>query len=111
MSNMTKEEEAWVSAVVSLGCIVCLITNRGYVPGALHHFLSGGRRRGHLWSICLCDPGHHKNADPRYGEISRHPGDGAAFHARYGSEEFLYEVTQQGIIIAGRNNVIHRLEA
>jgi hypothetical protein len=45
-------------------------------------------------TIGLCDPGHHQGAPKSSGEVSRHPNK-AAFEARYGTEEFLLELTQR----------------
>lgn len=83
-----------MATITRLGCICCRMQGRGYVPAAVHHLLSGGVRKGHLFSIPLCDPGHHQGAPKSSGEISRHPNK-AAFEARYGTEEFLLELTQR----------------
>ena len=90
----TKAEREWMAAITRLGCICCRMQGRGYVPAAVHHLVSGNRRLGHLSSIPLCDPGHHQGAPRSSGEISRHPNK-AAFEARYGTEEFLLELTQR----------------
>lgn len=90
----TKVERAWMDAVTGYGCIVCRGQGRGYVPCAVHHLLDeGGRRMGHLFTIGLCDPGHHKGAPKSSGEISRHPYK-ARFEAEYGTEEELLEQTR-----------------
>lgn len=90
----TKAEQRWMDAITQLGCIVCRQQGRGYVPGAVHHVLSGGRRVDHLHTICLCDPGHHKGAPWDSGEVSRHPSK-ARFEARYGTEQSLLEITRE----------------
>lgn len=90
---MTKPERKWMDSITQLGCIVCLLTGRGFVPGAVHHILVGGRRVGHSHTICLCDPGHHKGAARDSGEISRHPNR-RAFEARYGTEASLLAETR-----------------
>lgn len=82
-----------MDAITQLGCIVCRQQGRGFVPGAVHHLLEGGRRKGHLYTICLCDPGHHKGAPWGSGEVSRHPSK-ARFEARYGTEDSLWKLTQ-----------------
>jgi len=89
----TKAERAWMDAITSLGCIACLIEGRERVPGAVHHILRGGHRIGHLFTICLCEPGHHQNGQPM-GLISRHPWK-AQFEARYGTESELLELTKK----------------
>lgn len=91
---MTKIERQWVQLITALGCIVCYVQGRGYVPCAVHHMLSGGRRIGHLFTIGLCDPGHHQNAPKDSGEVSRHPSL-KAFENRYGKEEYLRQKTKQ----------------
>jgi len=80
----TAEERAWMDAITTIGCIACLIDGHPGTPGAVHHILRGGRRIGHMHSICLCDPGHHQNGQQR-GMVSRHPFK-ARFEARYGTE-------------------------
>lgn len=85
----TAEEREWMDAITTIGCIACLLDGLAGVPGAVHHILRGGRRIGHLHSICLCDPGHHQNGQDK-GLISRHPWT-ARFEARYGTEAELLE--------------------
>lgn len=83
----TKAERAWMDAITQIGCIVCYILGHPGTPGCPHHMLdAGGRRIGHLSTICLCDPGHHQNGGAL--KISRHPNK-ARFEAAYGSEESL----------------------
>lgn len=86
-----------MDAITQLGCLICLLQGRGFVPCAVHHMLDeSGRRIGHLYSIGLCDPGHHKNAPKSSGEISRHPNK-ARFEERYGTEQYLWEKTREMI--------------
>jgi hypothetical protein len=90
----TVEEKRWMASVAAFGCIVCHLQGRGYVPCAVHHIVEGGRRVGHLWTIGLCDPGHHQNTPDRT-EISRHPNK-ARFVAAYGTE---YELREKFIAL------------
>lgn len=90
----TKAEMEWMSAITRLGCIVCRLVNFAFSPACPHHMLSGGKRIGHLWTIPLCDPGHHQNAPKESGKISRHPFK-ARFEAEYGTEEFLLAKTKE----------------
>jgi hypothetical protein len=84
-----------MDAITRMGCIVCILQGYWHTPGVPHHLLTdGGRRRGHLFTICLCDPGHHQNAPARSGKISRHPNK-FRFEAAYGTEESLLERTQE----------------
>jgi hypothetical protein len=93
----TKAEKEWMDKIVRLGCIVCRTQNRGYVPALPHHLLNeSGHRIGHMHTIPLCDPGHHQGAPKSSGEVSRHPNK-ARFEAKYGTEEFLLEVTQEAV--------------
>jgi hypothetical protein len=85
---MTNLERAWCDAITQLGCIVCyLFENAPGTPGAVHHLLRGGRRIGHLDTICLCDPGHHQKS-PTPAKVSRHPFK-ERFERAYGTEESL----------------------
>lgn len=89
----TVAEKRWMDAITAIGCIACRIDGRPGVPGAVHHLLRGGFRIGHLHTICLCDPGHHKDGGPM-GLVSRHPWK-ARFEARYGTEEELLELSRR----------------
>jgi hypothetical protein len=82
----TAEEARWMVAIRSLGCIVCHMQGKPGVPAAVHHLIRGGQRIGHLYTIPLCDPGHHQNGGP--GVSSRHPWK-ARFEAAYGTEQSL----------------------
>jgi len=89
----TVAEAAWMNAITALGCIACLTEGHPETPGAVHHILRGGQRLGHMFTICLCDPGHHQNGQ-QFGKVSRHPFK-ARFEAAYGTEMELLELTQQ----------------
>lgn len=92
----TKAEREWMASITALGCIVCYLQGRGHVPAAVHHIKQGNRRLGHLFTIGLCDPGHHQNAPAGSGQISRHP-DKARFEAEYGTEMQLLEETKRAL--------------
>lgn len=85
----TKAEREWMAWVTEFGCIACYIDGNYGEPCAVHHIVSGNRRMGHLFSIGLCDPGHHQNGWSR-GMISRHPWK-ALFEEKYGTEMELLE--------------------
>lgn len=90
----TKAEREWMAAIVALGCIACHLDGVAPRPTAVHHLLRGGRRIGHLFSIGLCDPGHHQGG-AQFGLVSRHPWR-AHFEAKYGSEaDLLAEVARR----------------
>lgn len=100
----TREEAAWMDAITALGCIACRLDGHYGTPGAVHHILRGGVRMGHLYTICLCDPGHHQNGGP--DKISRHPWK-TRFEDRYGSEALLLEKSRELVkasISTGRTN-------
>jgi hypothetical protein len=80
----TKDEARYMAAIVELGCIACRIDGHEPRPTAVHHILSGGLRMGHLFTLPLCDPGHHQGGQ-QFGLVSRHPNK-TQFEARYGSE-------------------------
>lgn len=84
-----KEERAWMDAIVAHGCVCCEIDGVPGRPAAVHHILSGGHRMGHLFTLPLCDPGHHQNG-AALGMVSRHPWK-TRFEERYGTElDLLY---------------------
>lgn len=84
----TLEEAQWMADIVELGCICCILDGLQPRETAVHHILSGGRRKGHLFTLPLC-PGHHQH-DTASGLIARHPFK-ARFEARYGTEAELLE--------------------
>lgn len=78
-----KIEREWMAAVRSFGCIACYIDGN-FRHCAVHHIVVAGRRMGHLFTIGLCDPGHHQNGQ-QFGMISVHPWK-ARFEAKYGTQ-------------------------
>lgn len=80
----TREEQRWMNAIVESGCIACRIDGQPPRPTTVHHILRGGVRMGHLFSLPLCDIGHHQKGE-HLGLVSLHPTK-AAFEARYGTE-------------------------
>ena len=78
------EERAWMDFIVAHGCVACRIDGVTPRPTAVHHILRGGVRMGHLFTLPLCDPGHHQGGDA-IGLTSRHPWK-ARFEKRYGTE-------------------------
>lgn len=86
----TAAERDWMNKVAAFGCIVCWKFYGIKLPCAVHHILSGGRRMGHLFTIGLCDPGHHQGGDKEGRFISRHPWK-ARFQEAYGTELELLE--------------------
>lgn len=90
----TVEEARWMDAIVGHGCIACDLDKGPPRPAvAVHHILRGGQRIGHLFTLPLCDPGHHQNGE-QFGLVSRHPWK-ARFEAKYGSEMELLAMLKQ----------------
>lgn len=101
--NQTREESAWITDVKRSGCLCC--ATRGHVwddDGPLveaHHLLSGGIRRGHMFTVGLCQwhhrgvkavdgwslPMHRRLLGPSLAEGSK------LFSEVFGSDESLYE--------------------
>jgi hypothetical protein len=94
----TAQEREWMAFVAGFGCVVCWLQHQIKTPCAVHHIIEGSRRLGHLFTIGLCDPGHHQNTPDRSLKISRHP-DKARFELEYGTEYELhaYLLTQYEI--------------
>lgn len=84
----TAEERAWMGFIADFGCVVCWLQKNVKTPCAVHHIVEGGRRKGHMWTIGLCDPGHHQNT-PTIEKISRHPNK-KQFETAYGTEYELH---------------------
>lgn len=100
-----QQESARIVACKLGYCVACSIRGeqedapRGFTPwegGDYHHLLSGGRRRGHMFGVCLC-PWHHR-AVPNWGwsdsEMVAYYGPSLAkgskpFHAAFGSDDEL----------------------
>lgn len=94
----TVAEQHWMDTIVEMGCIACRLDGHYGTPAAVHHILRGGVRMGHLYTLPLCDPGHHQNGR-EFGKVSRHP-DKAAFESRYGAEIDL--LTSVQALVRGR---------
>lgn len=88
----TVEEADWMSRIVAHGCIACILDGCAPRETAVHHILRGGRRIGHLYSLPLCQPGHHMDGQS-LGMVSRHPWK-QQFEARYGTELELLSIVQ-----------------
>lgn len=91
----SKLEIKWMSLIISFGCIACYVQTgiRG-TPACVHHITDGGRRKGHLFTIPLCDPGHHKNVQPGSGKEPFHHNK-RVFEATYGTQERLLEMMRK----------------
>jgi hypothetical protein len=98
-SKPTQAEAARIVACKEGPCVACVIWSETvsrfpvYSGGDYHHLLSGGRRRGHLFGICLC-PWHHRG-QPDWGETCASMREcygpslaegSKPFHAEFGSD-------------------------
>lgn len=88
----TVAEQAWMDAIVRIGCIVCILLGWGATPGEVHHMLSGGRKMGHAWTLCLC-PSHHRSGLCNKQIISRDHSQ-RRFEERYWPETELHAATR-----------------
>lgn len=79
-----------------IGCLCCRRNGTQVFPAEIHHLLSGGRRRGHQFSLPLC-VWHHRGVVP-YGltsmqmTVDHGPSlarGSKAFHVHFGSDETL----------------------
>jgi hypothetical protein len=90
---MSKIERAWINDMLQIGCICCRLFLNVFSPAECHHLLSGGRRRGHLFTIPLC-PTHHRSGRNDEEVVSRDQNQ-RRFEKRYGSEESLLARTRE----------------
>jgi hypothetical protein len=79
----TKREAEWMDLITDFGCVACWLDGNNR-DAAVHHIVSGNRRMGHLFTLPLCDPGHHQNGQ-QLGMVSVHPWK-ARFEAKYGTQ-------------------------
>lgn len=96
-----KADVARFSELRDLGCICCRISDAlglvvGDNPLEIHHLLSGGIRRGHGFTICLCRWHHRGIVTGVFNDqwATRYLGPSLAkgskpFHAAYGSDDHL----------------------
>lgn len=101
----TVAESARIAMVKKLGCICCMLNMQFWMPVPYrgvceaHHLLSGGRRRGHLFTIGLCR-WHHQAVPPQEGmgkeasQLVYGPSVATGskpFHQMYGTDDELLE--------------------
>jgi hypothetical protein len=99
------EQERWI-LFREIGCIVCRRYYHIVEPADVHHLLSGGKRRGHHATIPLC-PYHHRGIpiDGMSNDRMRArlgPSlalQSKAFHAKFGSDDYLLEETEKELDI------------
>lgn len=92
---MTENEKARDAKIRELGCIACYVqTGKTGTPACSHHITDTGRRKGDIYTIPLCNPGHHKDVQPGSGKEPFHHNK-KAFEALYGTQDELYELTNR----------------
>ena len=90
---MLNKESLWHAKVRDLGCIVCQLFHGERSDGDIHHVLSGSKRAGEMFVICLC-PTHHRSGRNTPEYVIRHPWR-KAFEQRYGTEQQLLQQTEE----------------
>ena len=88
----TKAQIARWQRFQDIGCICCWQIGK-YSEPEVQHLLSGGRRRGHDFTIPLC-PYHHRGIGRINGEPSMAQGT-KPFRERYGSDSSLLALTNE----------------
>jgi hypothetical protein len=97
----TKEEQAYLDAVSTLGCIICTIYLNQQTPAEIHH-VDGKTKPGcHFKILPLCPP-HHRI--PGKGYVSRADGK-KAFEAEYMPEEDLIVCVQKAVELKGQETL------
>jgi hypothetical protein len=91
----TRAESEWMSSIVDLGCIVCILSGKGASPAEPHHMLSGGRRMGHMFTIPLCYSHHRSGRND--DEVTSRDQSQRRFEKRYGSEQYLLAKTREHV--------------
>lgn len=102
----TQADKARFRAFQDIGCVACRKLGR-FSHADVHHLLSGGRRRGHRFTIPLC-PWHHRGEEAVYvpvREMEKLSGPSLArtprkFRERFGTDEELLKYTD-ALIEAG----------
>ncbi len=109
----TKAEAAWLDAVKRTGCICCWLRGYGHDPDGpaveAHHLLSGGIRRGHLFTVGLCAWHHRGRALVYAHDLAWHRAtlgpalsEGSVpFRAAFGDDDILYAVQARLLQLAG----------
>jgi len=98
-----KADKSRFTALQAVGCVCCFLRSGKWgTPSDVHHLLSGGRRRGHQFTIPLCE--WHHRAVPRVSYTPEWCGlhlgpslakGSRAFHKMFGSDNDLLIITNQ----------------
>ena len=97
----TKYERERMSRFLDVGCVACWLKGLRTEPQC-HHLLSGGKRRGHRYTVPLC-PWHHEGIpfgtltilemDDQFGPSLAHTP--RRFTEAFGDDDSLLELTDQ----------------
>lgn len=92
----TKKESDYMDLIRDMGCIVCILENKGHTPPQIHHIDGKTKPDAHMRAIPLCYCHHMADQQQPKNELytSRHPHK-SRFEERYGSEAWLLEQTQK----------------
>ena len=96
--SMTRQEKRRIGILKMVGCIICKQS-----PCHAHHLLSGGVRRGHLYTIGLCS-GHH--TEGFMGTGTSYHGNKKLFHKLYGTDDEL--LAENNLLISAYERSIVR---
>ena len=96
----TADEKRHMDAVGQIGCIVCLLYLAEQSPCSIHHVDGRTKKGAHFKVLGLCAK-HHDAGERNDFYVSRHPWK-AEFQRRYGTEEYLMEMTNK---LIGDGNV------
>lgn len=96
------------AAIKQVGCLACWLRLGMRIDPDVHHLLSGGMRRGHRYTIGLCD-WHHRGYPPeRYSKNSATRVFGPAlsngskpFQEAFGDDQSLLEFQDTALRRAG----------
>jgi hypothetical protein len=81
----TAEEERFMSAVASLGCLACAKDGIENPWISIHHIDGRTKPGAHFLVLGLCAPHHQQDDSDAMGRVSVH-GRKAQFEARYGTQ-------------------------
>lgn len=91
----TADEQAYMTAVASIGCIICLLYLQVESPAEIHHVEGRTKPGCHFLILPLCKP-HHRDEGPSKGFVSRADGK-KAFEEAYMLEHDLIIVVRQAV--------------
>ncbi|MDH3981309.1 MAG: Ref family protein [Kiritimatiellaceae bacterium] len=94
MRPYSKSDKEWISAIVELGCIVCINEMSLYTEPCPHHTKGKVIEGCHKMTIPLCGP-HHQTGG--YG-VAFHEGK-AAWTEKFGTERELHEQTKSMVTV------------